>query len=118
MSRLARPPAGECSSKMRNRAIASSASPCRRWIHVLRSDFGGGGAQSRLSFGAAVESWRVRSLCVQIRLICPHARPGALRSRPGAGIGTGSSTYGAKTYATRRYLWMTPPARSWRRIRK
>ena len=23
-----------------------------------------------------------------------------------------------KTYATRRYSWMTPPARSWRRIRK
>lgn len=35
------------------------------------------GAQSRLSFGAAVESWRVCLLCVQIRSICPHARPGA-----------------------------------------
>jgi len=81
MSRLARPPAGGVQQQMRNRAIASSASPCRRWIHVLRSDFGGGGAQSRLSFGAAVESWRVRSLCVQIRLICPHARPGALQVR-------------------------------------
>ena len=61
-------------------------------VHVLRSDFGGGGAQSRLSFGAAVESWRVRSLCVQIRLICTHARPGAPRSGPGAGIGADSST--------------------------
>jgi hypothetical protein len=50
------------------------------------------GAQSRLSFGAAVESWRVRLLCVQIRSICPHARPRAPRSGPAAGIGTGSST--------------------------
>lgn len=50
------------------------------------------GAQSRLSFGAAVESWRVRLLCVQIRSICPHARPGAPRSGPAAGIGTDSST--------------------------
>ena len=50
------------------------------------------GAHPRLSFGAAVESWRVRLLCVQIRSICPHARPGAPRSGPAAGIGTGSST--------------------------
>jgi len=36
-------------------------------------------AQSRLSIGAAAESWRVHSLCVQIRSICTHARPAIWR---------------------------------------
>lgn len=77
---------GSAAAKCATASSPVRPSPCRRGIHVLRSDFGGEGAQSRLSFGAAVESWRVRSLCVQIRLICPHALPGALRSGPGLAL--------------------------------
>ena len=81
------PPRGRPEAKIRwssRRARRAPHKPRKRPAEPLDT--------KRHSFGAAAESWRVHSLCVQIRSICTHARPAIWRLPRRGGTGRGSAT--------------------------